>query len=203
LNLAEAAAHAQDLADAGDERELANLRRHWEDEVEGAARNSDYRVRAVAYRAIGQFRYRQKLELLERGLEDESPACRGSALVSIEMLSRDSPGVINTMRRALHEIIGGDPNGAVRRLAIVCLKNGPAPRETLAILRGLAEDDDEDKQLRETAEKVGALLTKKANVDANARDQRPPLITRPHDGQMRRRCFGSSAFLARPAFTIR
>ena len=125
LNLAEAAAQAQELADAGDERELANLRRHWEDEVEGAARNSDYRVRAVAYRAIGQFRYRQKLELLQRGLEDESPACRGSALVSIEMLSRDSPGVINTTRRTLHELIGGDPNGAVRRLAIVCLKNGP------------------------------------------------------------------------------
>jgi len=169
LNLAEAAAQAQELADAGDERELANLRRHWDDEVEGAARNSDYRVRAVAYRAIGQFRYRQKLELLQRGLEDESPACRGSALVSIELLSRDSPGVINTTRRTLHELIGGDPNGAVRRLAIVCLKNGPAPRETIAILRGLAESDEEDKQLRETAEKIGTQLTKKANVEANAR----------------------------------
>lgn len=169
MNLAEAAAQAQQLADVGDERELANLRRHWDDEVEGAARNTDYRVRAVAYRAIGQFRYRQKLELLQRGLEDESPACRGSALVSIELLSRDSPGVINTTRRTLHELVGGDPNGAVRRLAIVCLKNGPAARETIAILRGLAESDDEDKQLRETAEKIAASLTKKANVGANAR----------------------------------
>ena len=169
MNLAEAAAEAQALADAGDERELANLRRHWEDEVEGAARNGDYRVRAVAYRAIGQFRYRQKLELLERGLEDESPACRGSALVSIELLSRDSPGVINTTRRTLHELVGSDPNGAVRRLAIVCLKNGPAARETIALLRGLAESDDEDKQLRETAAKIAAQLTKKANVGANAR----------------------------------
>lgn len=169
MTLAEAAAEAQVLADAGDERELANLRRHWDDEVEGAARNSDYRVRAVAYRAIGQFRYRQKLELLERGLEDESPACRGSALVSIELLSRDSPGVINTTRRTLHELISGDPNGAVRRLAIVCLKNGPAARETIALLRGLAESDDEDRQLRDAAEKIGAQLTKKANVGANAR----------------------------------
>ena len=169
MNLAEAAAQAQELAAAGDERELANLRRHWDDEVEGAARNSDYRVRAVAYRAIGQFRYRQKLELLQRGLEDESPACRGSALVSIELLSRDSPGVINTTRRTLHELIGGDGNSAVRRLAIVCLKNGPATRETIALLRGLAESDEEDKALRETAEKIGAALTKKANVDANAR----------------------------------
>jgi len=169
LNLAEAAAEAQGLADAGDERELANLRRHWEDEVEGAARNGDYRVRAVAYRAVGQFRYRQKLELLERGLQDESPACRGSALVSLELLSRDSPGVINTTRRTLHELIGGDPNDAVRRLAIVCLKNGPAARETIAILRGLADSDEEDKQLRDAAEKIAAVLTKKANVGANAR----------------------------------
>ena len=169
MNLTEAAARAQELADAGDERELANLRRQWEDEVEGAARDPDYRVRAVAYRAIGQFRYRQKLELLQRGLEDESPACRGTALLSLELLSRDSPGIINSTRRTLHELIGGDPNGAVRRLAIVSLKNGPPARETIALLRGLAEADEEDRQLRETAQKIGAALTKKANVDANAR----------------------------------
>src|SRR5438309_2091401 len=62
LNLAEAAAQAQEFAEAGDERAIATLRREWEDEVEGAARDPDYRVRALAYRALGQFRYRQKLE---------------------------------------------------------------------------------------------------------------------------------------------
>ena len=139
MNLAEAAARAQELAEAGDERAIADLRREWEDEVEGAARDPDYRVRAVAYRAIGQFRYRQKLELLQRGLEDESPACRGSALVSLELLSRDSPGVVNRTRRILHELASDDPNQAVRRLAIVCLKNGPPARETIALLAGLAE----------------------------------------------------------------
>jgi HEAT repeat protein len=169
LNLAEAAARAQELADAGEQRELADLRREWDDELEGAARDPDYRVRAVAYRGIGQFRYRQKLELLQRGLEDESPACRGSALVSLELLSRDSPGVVNSTRRTLHELASEDPNGAVRRLAIVCLKNGTPARETIVILRGLADSDDEDKQLRETAEKVAAFLQKKANVDASAR----------------------------------
>jgi hypothetical protein len=169
LNLAEAAARAQEFADAGDERELANLRREWDDELEGAARNSDYRVRAVAYRGIGQFRYRQKLELLQRGLEDESPACRGSALVSLELLSRDSPGIVNAARRTLHDLATTDTNSAVRRLAIVCLKNGTAARETIALLRGLADNDDEDKQLREIAEKIAAQLQKKANVDANAR----------------------------------
>ena len=52
----------------------------------------DFRERAVAYRAIGQFRFRTKKELLRRGLEDESPAVRGSALLSLEKLSRDHPG---------------------------------------------------------------------------------------------------------------
>ena len=169
MNLAEAAARAQELAEAGDERGVADLRREWDDEVEGAARDPDYRVRAVAYRAIGQFRYRQKLELLQRGLEDESPACRGSALVSLELLSRDSPGVVNRTRRILHELATGDSNAAVRRLAIVCLKNGSPARETIVILRGLAEADDEDRQLRESAQKVAAFLTKKSNVEASAR----------------------------------
>ena len=169
MNLAEAAARAQELAEAGDERELANLRREWEDEVEGGARDSDYRVRAVAYRALGQFRYRQKLELLQRGLEDESPACRGSALVSLELLSRDSPGVVNASRRTLHELASVDPNGAVRRLAIVCLKNGTPARETIVILRGLADSDEEDRQLREAADKVAGFLQKKANVEASGR----------------------------------
>ena len=99
------------------------------------SRDPDYRVRALAYRAIGQFRYRQKIELLQRGLEDESPACRGSALVSLELLSRDSPGVINQTRRILHELTNDDPNQAVRRLAIVCLKNGPPARETITASR--------------------------------------------------------------------
>jgi len=96
-------------------------------------------------------------------------ACRGSALVSLELLSRDSPGVVNSTRRTLHELASEDPNGAVRRLAIVCLKNGTPARETIVILGGLADSDDEDKQLRETAEKVAAFLQKKANVDASAR----------------------------------
>ncbi len=164
MNLAEAAARAQELADAGDERAIADLRREWEDEVEGAARDPDYRVRAVAYRAIGQFRYRQKLELLQRGLEDESPACRGSALVSLELLSRDSPGPVNGMRRVLHQLANDDPNQAVRRLAIVCLKNGSPARETIVLLAGLAQADDEDRQLRESAQKIAAFLTKKSRV---------------------------------------
>jgi hypothetical protein len=105
----------------------------------------------------------------QRGLAHDTPACRGSALVSLELLSRDSPGIVNSARRTLHDLATTDSNSAVRRLAIVCLKNGTAARETIALLRGLADNDDEDKQLREIAEKIAAQLQKKANVDANAR----------------------------------
>ena len=150
LNLAEAAAAADELADAGDERELANLRREWEDEVEARRASPDYRVRAVAYRAIGQFRYRQKLELLRRGLEDESPACRGSALLSLELLSRDSPGVINSTRPRCTSWSTATRTGPCAGSRSSRLKNGPPARETIAMLRGLADDDDRIVELRET-----------------------------------------------------
>src|SRR6202040_1421020 len=94
VTLAEAAVEASALAERGDERALATMRTQWDEEVEAAARSADHRERVVAYRAISQFRYRQKIELLRRGLEDESPACRGSAIVSLEALSRDHPSVI-------------------------------------------------------------------------------------------------------------
>ena len=67
-----------------------------------AARSHDYRERAVAYRAIGQFRYRQKFELLRRGLEDESPAARGTSLLSLELLSRESPGAVKRVAAFLN-----------------------------------------------------------------------------------------------------
>jgi HEAT repeat protein len=162
LTLAEAAAEADALAQRGAERELAQLRSEWADEVEGAARDRDFRVRAVAYRAIGQFRYRQKLELLRRGLEDESPGCRGSALVSLELLSREHPGVVNAARALLHELATHDPNQAVRRLAVVCLRNGSPQRDTMLLLNGLADDDEQEPELRAAAKRVAAVLKKRA-----------------------------------------
>jgi len=110
LTLAEAAAVADELAKQGKERELADLRRDWSDEIEEATRSGDYRERAVAYRAIGQLRFRQKAELLRRGLEDDSPACRGSALLSLELLSRDHPREINSVRPLLHTLANADDN---------------------------------------------------------------------------------------------
>jgi len=162
LTLAEAAAQADALAEEGKERELADLRREWEDEVEAAARSADYRERAVAYRAVGQFRFRQKIELLGRGLDDESPACRGSALISLERLSRDAPGAVNSLRSELHRLATSDDNQAVRRLAIMALRNGTGQRETIQILTALGQDDEQDRELREAAAKVAQVLRKKA-----------------------------------------
>ena len=162
MTLAEAAARAQELAEAGDERGLATLRSEWDEEIEAAARDLDYRVRAQAYRAIAQFRFRQKLELLRRGLEDESPAARGAALISLEALSRDHPGDVNAFRPLLHELAARDPNAAVRRLAVFCLRNGTANRDTIQLLEGLAESEEADPELRKTARVVQAALKKKA-----------------------------------------
>jgi hypothetical protein len=142
VTLAEAAAQAEELAQAGSERELSQLRGEWDDELESAARSQDFRERALAFRAVGMFRWRAKEELLRRGLDDGSPAARGSALLSIELLSRDHPSTVNSVRTLLHKMLA-DPeeNAAVRRLAILSLKNGSAQRETIVLLEGMAGDD--------------------------------------------------------------
>lgn len=164
MSLAEAAARADALAQAGDERALAELRARWDEEIEAAARHPDYRVRGQAYRAIAQFRFRQKLELLRRGLEDESPAARGSALIALEALSRRHPGDVNAFRPLLHELAARDPNVAVRRLALVCLRNGTPQRDTLQLLEGIAEAEETDPELRRTARAVWRDLLRRSRT---------------------------------------
>jgi HEAT repeat protein len=163
MSLAEAAAKADELVQSGDERSLAALRVQWDEEIEAAVRDADYRVRAQGYRAIAQFRFRQKLQLLRRGLEDDSPAARGSALISLEALSRTHPGDVNGFRPLLHELAARDPNTAVRRLAIICFKNGTAHRDTLQLLEGMAASDEIDGELRKTAQVVHTALRRKAS----------------------------------------
>jgi HEAT repeat protein len=164
VSLAEAAAAADDLAQQGSERELAQLRSTWDEELESAARSPDYRERAVAYRAIGQFRFRQKLELLRRGLEDESPACRGTALLSLELLSRDHPRTVNSVRPLLHNLANADGNEAVRRLAILALRNGSPQRDTIVLLQGIAEEEGLSQDVRQTAAKIATGLDKRAKA---------------------------------------
>jgi HEAT repeat protein len=159
VSLADAAAEADALED---ERERSKLRAEWDEELEMTARSQDFRQRAVAYRAIGQFRFRAKKDLLRRGLEDESPAVRGSALLSLERMSRDHPGDVNDVRALLHELVTHDSNEAVRRLAVMALKNGSGRPDTIQILASLGGDDDQPRELRDAAVKVAQLLRRKA-----------------------------------------
>ena len=162
MNLAEAAAQADELAENGSAQELATLRSEWDDELEAAARSADFRERAVAFRAVGMFRWRAKEELLRRGLDDGSPAARGSALLSLELLSRDHPSTVNSVRSLLHKMLADeDENSAVRRLAVLVLKNGSAQRDTVVLLEGLAADERADSELRKAAGTVAQGLKRK------------------------------------------
>ena len=163
MNLAEAAARADELAENDSAQELAALRTEWDDELEAAARSADFRERALAFRAVGMFRWRAKEELLRRGLDDGSPAARGSALLSLELLSRHHPSTVNSVRPLLHKMLADeDENSAVRRLAVLVLKNGSAPRDTIVLLEGLSADDDADADLRKAAGSVAQGLKRKA-----------------------------------------
>ena len=158
MTLAEAVARAAELSD---ERALADLRRAVDEDLEAAARSGDHQERALAYRAIGQLRFNQKTELLRRGLEDTSPAARGSALLSLELLSRGHPGLVNARRPLLHTLATEDPNAAVRRLAVLSLRNGSPQADTITLLAHLAEETDE-RELRATAAAVHRALKRKA-----------------------------------------
>ena len=128
-------------------------------------RSEDYRERAVAYRAIGQFRFRQKTELLSRGIDDESPACRGSALISLELLSRDAPGACQLGEAAAPSARLGRRQRSRPAARDRLPEQRLADRDTIVLLDGLADDDRRAQELRETAAKVAAGLQKKARQE--------------------------------------
>lgn len=169
---ADVAALVERAAAAEDERQLAELRREAEEPVEDAVRSADFRQRAIGYRAIGLLDFKQKTELLRRGLEDESPACRGAALMSLEVLSRDRPGDVNGARAILHRLADSDPNMTVRRLAVMCLKNGSVNnRDTSMLLEHIAEAS-EDPALAATAKRVIEALRQRAHEERERRRER-------------------------------
>ena len=158
MSLADAVARAAELTD---ERSLADLRREVAEDLEAAVRSPDFRERAVGYRAIGPLRFAQKADLLRRGLEDESPSCRGAALLSLELMSRTHPGLVNSVRSLLHSLANADPTQAVRRLAVICLRNGSPLADTITLLGFLAEEAEE-KELRAAAASARDALKRKA-----------------------------------------
>jgi hypothetical protein len=69
--------------------------------------------------------------------------------------------VVNSVRSILHRLAAADDNQAVRRLAIVCLRNGSPHRDTITLLEGLGADDRLERDLRDAAAKVAASLKRK------------------------------------------
>jgi hypothetical protein len=57
-----------------------------------------------------------------------------------------------------------EENSAVRRLAVMALRNGSAQRETVVLLEGLAADDDADGDLRRAAGSVAHALKQRAQA---------------------------------------
>jgi hypothetical protein len=72
--------------------------------------------------------------------------------------------VVNSTRAVLHELAMRDPNQAVRRLAIVSLRNGSPQANTIQLLRGLAEQEGQERELSEIARRVAAALKKRADT---------------------------------------
>src|SRR2546423_13112125 len=131
MSLQEAAAQAEELAAAGSERELSQLRAQWDDELEASARSADFRERAFAFRAVGMFRWRAEEELLRRGLDDGSPAARGSPLLALELLSRDHPSTGHSGRPPLHKMLADEGEKPPRRRPAGAVpEERPAPRRT-------------------------------------------------------------------------
>ncbi len=162
MTLQEAAAQADALAQAGSERELADLRAAvgtTSSRRPPAARTSASAPSRTA--PSGSSTGARRRSCCGAGLDDESPACRGSALLSVELLSRDHPSTVNGVRPLLHSLVSADGNEAVRRLAVLALKNGSPQRDTIVLLEGLAGDDEADAQLRKTAASVAQQLKRR------------------------------------------
>jgi hypothetical protein len=70
---------------------------------------------------------------------------------------------VNDVRAILHELVANDGNEAVRRLAVVALKNGSSRPDTIQILTSLGENDEQPRELRDAAAKVAQLLRRKGS----------------------------------------
>ena len=141
------------------ERELADLRAEWADELEASLpQHTTTACAPLAYRAIAPVPLpRRSSSCSAAGSRTRARPCRGSALIALEgALARPSRRRQRVPRRCSTSSPSRDPNAAVRRLAIVCFKNGTPARETILILDGIADDDETDAEVRKTARSVVA-----------------------------------------------
>ena len=140
------------------------LRAQWDEEVEAAARSADYRERVVALprdRPVPLPAEDRAAAARARGREPGLP--RLGAPLARAALARPSRRRERACGRCCTSSSTSDGNEAVRRLAIMALRNGspqrghdrdPRPRS--------ASDDEQGRELREAAAKVAQVLRRKA-----------------------------------------
>ena len=120
--------------------------------------DSDAVCAAVGYAALLR---RQGTDEALAGIQGD---LRRETRYILDRFEIDVPPLINDVRPLLHELLTSDANEAVRRLAVVSLKNGSARPDTIQILASLGDDDEQPHELREAATKVAQLLRKKARA---------------------------------------
>ena len=171
LTLAEAAAAADALAGKGGaERELAELRAP-------SGPTSSRRPRGTP--TTGSARSRTGRSASSASARSSSSCAAGSRTRARPAAARRSsrsscsragiPRPVNDVRPLLHTLANADDNEAVRRLALVCLRNGSPQRDTIVLLEHLAEDDDEARELRATAKRVAQELRKRSRRASGSR----------------------------------
>ncbi len=129
--------------------------------LEAQARSTDYRVRAAGLPgAVGQFRFRQKLEVLSRrGLERRKPGLSRSSALHLARAASARPSADGQLGEALlHNSANADGNEAVRRLAILALETALLSATRLSCCR-IGEEEGSSRDVRETAAKVAAGST--------------------------------------------
>ena len=132
VTLAEAAAEA-DAPPRGGGARAAHLRREWEDELEAARAHDDYRERRSPTARSGSSGSARSSSCCAAGSRTRAPPCRGSALISLELLSRDHPGAVNSapLLHALARLTTTPPCGGSRSSASRTARpagDDPAPR---------------------------------------------------------------------------
>ena len=131
----------------------------------------------VAYRAIAQFRFRPEARAAApraRGREPCRP--RLGADRARGALAR-APGDVNAYRPLLHELAARDPNVAVRRLAIVCFKNGTAgPRDDPDPRRHRRRRRDATPRCGRRRDRSRSCSSRSRNTEVGAWPQPTPLV---------------------------
>ena len=165
LTLAEAAAVADELAKQGKERELADLRRDWSDEIEERhplGRLPRARRRLPGDRAAPLPPEGRAPAPRPRGRQPGLPRLR--APLARAALARPPAGRSTPCGRSCTRCQRRRQRGRPSPGGPSACANGSPQRDTVVLLQGIAEEDGLERDLRATAAKVAAGLEKRAKA---------------------------------------